>query len=207
MSKEKKIKNIVFDMGFVLIDFRWREYMADLGFSKEETEFLGEKMVMSDFWHALDAGYEEQSEGAAHFKKLYPEYAEKIDAFWSNLTDIAREYPYSEGLVRSLKEQGYSVYLLSNYPKEMAEDHWGKAGCVKLVDGYIISALEHITKPDPRIYHRLESKFGIDLSESVFIDDREDNCEAAKKEGMEAIQFVGLSELKESFLQYDIKIS
>ena len=51
-------------------------------------------------------------------------------------------------------------------------------------------------KPDPEFYKLLEKRFGVDLTESIFIDDREVNIEAAKNLGMTGILFKGIDDLK-----------
>lgn len=193
------IRNIVFDVGDVLVDFRWRAYMKDLGFSDALTEELGQKMVMSEFWHEMDLGRWEEEDAQKYFIEKMPEYKTEITLFWQNIADIVKPFPYSDPMIRSLKKQGYGVYLLSNYPAHLAEVHWKTFGFLNAVDGYIISGREHLTKPDARIYRLLPERFGIRLSESVFVDDREKNVEGAVQTGMEGILFQGYGKLKEAF--------
>lgn len=196
MTGKKKIKNIVFDMGFVLIDFRWRGYLKDLGFSKEKIDFFGENVVNSTYWHQLDMGLIKQEDARRHLLEELPEeYKDDINLFWDRVNEIAIEYPYSYELVKGLKDAGYNVYLLSNYPEEMGEVHWASCSFLPLIDGYIMSSKVNLCKPDPAIYKALRDKFALDFSESIFIDDREDNCEASLALGMEAICFKGYEEL------------
>ena len=67
-----------------------------------------------------------------------------------------------------------------------------------MADGYIISAYERIVKPDEKIYRLLTEKFGIDLTESVFIDDRQINIDAANALGMKGILFKNLDDCMEA---------
>ena len=191
------IKNVVFDVGEVLAEFRYMNYMRDLGFDEEVVVFLAENMVLSEFWHELDLGIRTNSEGKRVFTEKYPQYALEIDKFWDHLEDIVREYDYAPGLIREIKQMGYKVYILSNYPIEIAEMHWPKFRFLPLTDGHIISAYEKLTKPDAAIYRLLESRFGLDLTECLFIDDRQINIDTAKELGMETVLFTGYDELVE----------
>lgn len=193
------IKNIVFDVGDVLAAFRYRDLLRDLGCDEEAVEFLAKNMVETEFWHELDLGVKMNSDGIEKFTKEFPQYKKEIELFWDNLQDIISEYDYAEPLIKELKEKGYGVYILSNYPIETYEMHWPKFKFLPHTDGHIVSALEHITKPDERIYRLLETRFGIKLEECIFIDDRALNVNAANSYGMTAHLFTGIDELR-SFL-------
>ena len=189
------IKNFVFDVGDVLAAFRVKDYLRDLGFNEELVELLANGMVFTEFWHELDLGTKTQADGIRIFTDKYPQYKDEILKFWDNIEFIVEEYDYAPGLIQMLKDKGYGVYILSNYPIETAELHWPKFKFLPLTDGHIISAYEHITKPDEGIYRLLEERFGIDLTECVFVDDRQINIDAANKLGMDAILFEGYDKL------------
>ena len=192
------IKNFVFDVGDVLAAFRVKDYLRDLGFDEELVELLANGMVFTEFWHELDLGTKTQADGIRIFTEKYPQYRDEILKFWDNIEFIVEEYDYAPGLIQMLKDKGYGVYILSNYPVETAELHWPKFKFLPLTDGHIISAYEHITKPDEGIYRLLEERFGIDLTECVFVDDRQINIDAANKLGMDAILFEGYDKLIET---------
>ena len=190
------IKNVVFDVGMVLADFRYREYMTDLGFSEEVIEKFVEKVIDSQHWVDMDNGLVDDGKAIDFFKKELPGYDKEHDAFWVGIADIIREYDYSEPLVLELKEKGLKVFVLSNYPDKLSDLHWPHFKFLKHVDGYIISAKEKMMKPDPEFYKLLEKRYGIDLKESIFVDDRAVNIEAARSLGMTGILFKGIDELK-----------
>jgi putative hydrolase of the HAD superfamily len=183
------IQNVIFDMGMVLVNFRWREYMEDLGFDKPLIEELGEKMVMSDFWHDMDRGVRDEDEAPDYFKSVMPQYAKEIDLFWANIADIVTEFDYAAPLIRKLHEAGYRVYLLSNYPAKLADLHWSTFSFIRDVDGMVISAKEHLVKPDRKIYELLISRFHLVPEECIFLDDLEKNIAAAQEVGMKGIVF------------------
>ena len=178
------IKNVVFDVGMVLADFRWFDYMLDLGISPEHADFLGKNMVLTKYWDEMDLGIFDEEKGCEFFSGLFPEYRDDIEKFWKDPAEIVWEYDYAEGLIRDIKAAGYNVYLLSNYPPKMSAIHWPHFKFRKHTDGEVISGIEKVAKPDPAIFKLLCDRYFLNPSECLFIDDREKNVNAAMKLGM-----------------------
>ena len=187
------IKNIVFDVGGVLVDFCYMEYMRKLGFPEEVCKEFESDIILSQLWNDMDKGDLLMDEAKIKFKarlrEMYRPCDREVDLFVENIKGIVKEYDYAEPLLQRLKDSGYKVYILSNYPKDLSDLHWKDFKFLPVADGYIISAYERIVKPDEKIYRLLTERFGVNLSESVFIDDRQINIDAAEKLGMQAILF------------------
>ena len=201
------IKNIVFDVGGVLVDFCFREYMYELGFDKDTVELFTEHMIFSKHWDELDRGVLTHKEAEEIFKKEIPGHDKEMDLFWKNLMGIVKEYDYSENLLVKLKQKGFGIYILSNYPKELSDLHWPTFNFLKNADGKIISGYERIAKPDIEIYKLLESRYGLDLKESLFVDDRQINIDGAKMAGMQGLLFNDydgfIKELREKHIEIE----
>lgn len=189
-------KNIIFDVGDVLVSFRYRDYMIDLGFEEDVVEFLTDNMIFTDFWEGMDLGVKDLDDACAYFTDKFPDLKEQIEIFWNNIEDIVGEYDYSNSLINALKDKGYKVYLLSNYPDKLADMHWSQFSFLNDVDGYVISAKVKLAKPDPAIYNLLLDRYGLRADESVFIDDRQVNIDAAEDLGIKGILFTGYDDLK-----------
>ena len=84
----------------------------------------------------------------------------------------------TERLVGDLKAAGYRLYVLSNMSREFI-DFLRRFPVYGLFDGEVVSCEEHTVKPEPRIYEILLERYGLTPSETLFIDDREMNIEAA----------------------------
>ena len=201
------IKNVVFDVGNVLIDFRYKEYMRDLGFDDETVEFLSKNMVETEYWNELDRGTQLNADAIEKFTEMFPGLKNEVVLFWNHLENIVREYDYSEGLIKSIKDSGYSVYILSNYPIETADIHYPTFKFMKHTDGHIISGYEKIIKPDVRIYKLLQERFDITFEESVFVDDRPVNLEPARELGMKTIRFTDCESLIKSLSDLGVVLS
>lgn len=182
------IRNIIFDVGQVLVDFRWRDYMAELGISPETIELLGKELVMAPIWSELDLGVRPEEDVYADMCRKLPEHEEEIRRFLDRPIEIVRPFAGTRAWVQDLKERGYGIYLLSNYPRSLFELHVRYTfNFMDLIDGKIVSAFEHLVKPQPEIYELLLSRYGLRADECVFLDDRQENLDAAKQFGIQTI--------------------
>ena len=58
-------------------------------------------------------------------------------------------------------------------------------------DGIITSFAEGVCKPESAIFERLLGRYSLDPAESLLLDDSEANCEAARRQGMQALRIIG----------------
>ena len=193
-----KLHNIVFDVGMVLIDFCWEKHCRNLGFDDAVIRKFEKNMINSPYWGQLDEGTIEEADAIRGFIDCMPEYRQEIERFWQQPEKFVEEYPYAAPMIAGLKERGYKVYLLSNYPLNMYRLHWPSFRFYSMVDGYVVSAVEKLKKPDRAIYKLLCSRYHLSPSECLFVDDRQVNVEAALKVGMEAVLFEGYSDFQET---------
>lgn len=181
------IKNIVFDIGMVLIDFHWQKTMKELGIPDEAIVTLGKNMVEHVLWGEMDRGFIPEEELVAEFKRMSPQYEEYIDLFLDNMEGVVTDYPGSKSWLKELKDRGYNIYLLSNYPKSFFEMHVKNYSFMPYVDGRVVSYEYKVKKPDVRIYEILCEKYNIKPEESVFLDDRKENIATAESLGFKGI--------------------
>lgn len=184
------IRNIIFDIGNVLASFRWRDLFKDLGFTGEKFDRISAATVLHPtMWNEFDRSQMSDEEIIAKCIERAPEYESEIRLIFTQTELLVEEYAYSFDWINGLKEQGYKVYLLSNYGKtsfEAAKEH-GRLSFLPLVDGGVISYEVQIVKPEPEIYKALLNKYNLKAEECVFLDDRRDNIEAAKAIGIYGI--------------------
>ena len=87
-----------------------------------------------------------------------------------------------------LKGEGYGIYLPLNASTRIMEQ-LGHAPVLPHLDGYVVSAMERLMKPDPAIYQLLCVRYDLDPAECVFVDDNLDNCIGAEAAGMRSFHF------------------
>lgn len=194
------IKNVVFDIGNVLVDFRWRALMEDLQLP-EETQKIFEKTVFgSPWWGELDHGIYEEAEILQHFREDNQDHLDEFNRVWDNRDKLVEPYAYAVQWIERLKQAGLKVYLLSNYPREIFTLHT-ECGCfpfLEQVDGKVVSGFVKMVKPNADIYEHLLDEYGLCAEKCVFIDDREENVEAARALGMKGIVFASYEQACEA---------
>lgn len=183
------IKNVVFDIGMVLIGFSWRECMRDCGIDEKYFDRIGRATVLSPNWNELDRGVLDENEILERFVKSDRELEDDIRKFFAHVTDSMPPFDYSEGWLRSVRERGYKVYILSNFSNYNFNVNVPRYTFLKETDGKIISYVYKCIKPEKEIYLHLLNEYGLNAEECVFIDDRDDNIAAAEALGFHGIVF------------------
>lgn len=185
------IKNIVFDMGRVLVDYDPVRVCRQRTKSEEEVEAVRKALFQSEEWILLDEDMITEEEAMDRVKRRLPNEHLRQLADWS----MAHWHEYNldpkegmEELIQELKEKGYQIYLCSNVSLRFFEFKDRIPG-IQFFDGILISAKERLIKPNPAIYQRLFEKFSICPEESFFIDDLPANIESSKKCGMNGYCF------------------
>lgn len=102
-------------------------------------------------------------------------------------------------LVFQLKEAGYRLFILSNAAKSFYSYCPQQMPAYPCFDGVVVSADEQVVKPNEKIYRILFERFHLVPQESFFIDDRQENLDAAQTLGMQGFRFTGnIDELTEA---------
>lgn len=182
------IKNIIFDVGEVLMGYRWHDMLLDSGMTDAEANEIGPQLFSDSLWKGMDEGTISIPEAIEGFGKKFPNQADSIKWFISHGEYMNVPRPDVWKLVRQLKEKGYGIYLLSNYSEELFTKHTANADFMNVIDGRIVSYEVQLLKPDKKIYQALLNKYSLKANECIFFDDKIENVEAAIKEGIEAKQ-------------------
>lgn len=179
------IKNVIFDFGNVLLEWDEDKIASNYSTNKEEQEILKEVIFMSDEWVKLNDGSINCQDAILIFKEKLPtnlkNRVEEIMNEWYKTMPINQEIC---NLIMELKKNNYKVYALSNTLISVYE-YVKNLEIGKYFDGFLISAVEKMMKPNEEIYYRLFEKFELVPEECFFIDDSEKNIEASRKCGME----------------------
>ena len=186
------IKNIVFDMGGVLIRWKPEEILGQFDLSPEEAEILNRELFYSVEWMQQDRGILTGDGVAEAVCARVPE------RLWETVRSIAcgwyRQYlipmPGMAELVGELKSNGYHVYLLSNASLALRR-YFPRIPGSECFEKLLVSAEEKLLKPSHEIYERLYNKFGLNAAECWFIDDSPANVEGAILTGMQGTIFYG----------------
>jgi putative hydrolase of the HAD superfamily len=200
------IKVIVFDIGNVLAPFVWEDCLREHGFSEDMIRRIGKATVNSELWKELDRSALMEDELIERFVAQAPEIASEIRQFLQISDTAVREFDYSAGLIDRLKENGYKVYLLSNYGGRNFQYALNHFEFIRHADGGVISYEVGYVKPEPGIFRALIEKYGFDPGEALFLDDVRTNIEAAAEQGFHTVHFTGLLEALEEMRSLQIHI-
>ena len=185
------IKNILFDMGQVLIRFDQQFFINRLGIEGEDVSLLMRELFRSVEWVQMDRGSLREEDAFRSISQRLPERLH--DAAWKLICMWDRPILPIEGmyeLVEDLKNAGYGIYLLSNASVRQ-HDYWPRVPASQFFDGKLISADVHVIKPQPEIYRICLEKFGLKAEECFFIDDAPANIEGALCCGISGAVFLG----------------
>lgn len=183
------IKNIIFDVGDVLVEYRWMDMMLDHGLAPEDARRIGTEMFDSYLWaDVLDLGLMSVDEVIQEYHREFPEDGAQIEWFIRHGEQMHVPRPEIWEKVARLKMKGFNIYLLSNYSEFLFKKHTDGASFWPYIDGRVVSYEIHKGKPDPAIYHYLLERYAILPEESLFLDDKEENIAAARELGIHGIQ-------------------
>lgn len=189
------IKNIVFDLGNVLISFRPSEFFEKKGYSENIKATILNDIFGSNEWLLLDNGDITTAEAINAISIKSSLKKEEIALVFNLRTEMMFPLDENVRLLPELKKQGFGLYFLSNFPKDIFDEIKTGYYFFKYFDGGIISAEVKYSKPDSRIYETLIEKYSLVPNECLFIDDLEANVAAAESVGMKGLVTFGSLEI------------
>ena len=183
------IKNIIFDIGQVLVEFNWEEFFRQ-HFSEGDFEKVSNATVLNEkIWSEMDRGTLSFDEVIDLIVKEQDFLKDNIKEILIGLYKSVLPFNYSKNMIKSLKEKGYNIYLLSNFgevPFNLAKERFD---FMEYVDGGIISYEVKMIKPEPLIYKAILEKYNLVASECVFLDDNANNIKEAKSQAFNTVHF------------------
>ncbi|MGN0251799.1 MAG: HAD family hydrolase [Oliverpabstia sp.] len=195
------IKNIIFDVGKVLVEYDPDGLMRRLGFDEETLQAVNQAVFLNELWNESDRGALSPEELLEAFIANNPAYEKEIRQVRDHVGDTISLMPYAVDWVKGLKERGYHLYVLSNYAEYTYEKTSHKMEFLPYMDGVVFSYRCKLIKPEKEIYEYICETYGLKPEESVFVDDREDNVEAARNMGMHGIVFENYAQGSETLEQ------
>lgn len=189
------IKNIVFDFGGVLVQYDFITFFAKLLGSRDKAIWFMQNVLPQNVNNDMDLEIRPFVYYLEQQKRLWPEYANALDAFDKHYTDVfIGETEGIRDLMLRLKADGYRLLGLSNWSSRVY-DVMAKYDIFKILEGSLISKDVHQLKPNRDIYESFLKKFNVKADECVFIDDKPENIEGCKAIGMPGIIFRDTNQL------------
>jgi len=203
-----KIRNIVFDLGGVLVDWN-PDYVYRKIFDGDEQrmKWFYQNICTSEWNEEQDAG-RTLAEGTELLVKKFPEHEENIKAFYGRWEEmLGGPIEGTVEILKQLKENtDLKLYALTNWSHETFPIAVKRFEFLQWFDGRLVSGEEKTRKPFKKIYELLIKKFSIDPSESIYTDDNARNLVPAAELGFHTIHFQSPQQFKSELIKVGISV-
>lgn len=195
------IRNVVFDLGGVLLEWNADKILARLYREREIQALVKKEVFQHADWLALDKGVLDEEAAVRLFQQRTGRPLSEMKGLMDAVRESLVPIPSTFEILEALSEQGIDLYCVSNMHAavfaylEKRYDFWSR------FKGRVISASIKMIKPDAGIFHHLFSRYRLVPSETLFIDDHFPNVESARQLGMRAILFQGADDCRRQLQQ------
>ena len=187
------IKNIIFDIGGVLLEYNPRTYLDKLNIEDSKRKELNDIIFHNQKWKDCLNGFINNNELIKKLVKDNEKYEIEIKRILSK-ENLKHMLPPKQDMLayyKELKQKGYNIYLCSNITQDTYNYINNSFEIISIANGGVFSCFENISKPN-----RLIDKYKINIEETIFIDDTKANIISANKIGLRAILFENTEDIK-----------
>ena len=200
-----KIKNIIFDLGGVLIDWNPDYVFKEVFIDDEKLAWFYREICTMDWNENQDAGYPLKKATEERIA-LFPQYEDWIRLYYGRWEEMLGES--IQGTVDLLKQcvesPALKVVALTNWSAETFPIALKKFDFLQWFEGIVVSGEEMTRKPFPDIYQTTLKRFDLKPEQSLFIDDNKRNIEAAKALGIHCIHFSSPQQLEKELKKLNV---
>lgn len=204
------IKNIIFDIGNVIINYNQKKIISNFTDKEDEIKYIFDEIFNSPEWTLMDLG-DITNDGAIEIinKRNTFKYEKLTQEF---LNEWYKKQPINRDIVeiaKILKKNGYNLFVLSNMAN-LTYEYFKNDEFFSLCTGIVISAHEHVKKPDEKVYRLLLERYNLNAEECLFIDDDDSgkNYETANRIGIKGRRIIPnqVEDVKKLLLEFNVKI-
>lgn len=204
------IKNIIFDLGNVIINYNQKKIINNFTEKEEEIKYIYDEIFHAPEWTLMDLGDITNDEAIEIINKRNEFKYEKLTQEF--LHEWHKKQPINRDIVeiaKILKNNGYNLFVLSNMANQTYE-YFKNDEFFSLCTGIVISAHEHVKKPDEKVYRLLLNRHNLNAEECLFIDDDDSgkNYETANKIGIKGRRIMPnqAEDVKKLLLEFNVEI-
>ncbi|MBE0676889.1 MAG: HAD family phosphatase [Bacteroidales bacterium] len=189
------IRNIIFDLGNVLISYQPESFHAERGATRDETLTYIREVYNSPEWQLIDKGVMSVQEAISSIGSRSVLSHAEIALVFDFREELLFPIEKNVALLKTLKKEGFRLYYLSNFPQDMFSLLSRKHHFFSMFDGGVVSSAEKMLKPQPEIYELLLERYSLEKKETIFIDDLLPNILGAESVGLTTIHLTRHDEL------------
>jgi 2-haloacid dehalogenase len=196
------VKKFLFDLGNVFFDWNPERILKPIFNDDERMNFFIKNISFPLLDTRCDAGITIEVAVNDAVKK-FPDFEKEIKLYYPNHRNmVGGFFQKTVDIFYKVKNLNYPCYILSNWSAETYEGMEETYPFLKDFDGKIISGRDFLIKPDPAIYELAISRFDLVPQETLFIDDRLDNIQAAQNLNFQTIHLTDPSLIQELIEAY-----
>lgn len=192
------IRNIIFDIGGVLLDYNPKTYLDKLNIEEGKRNELNDIIFHNQKWKDCLNGFITNSELIEYLIKENLKYKNEIEQILSK-NNLKYMLPPKQEMIeyyKTLKQKEYKIYLCSNITEDTYNYIKDSFEIIQVADGGVFSCFENISKPNVGIYQKLIEKYNLDVEKSILIDDTKINIISANDIGLNGILFNNIEDIK-----------
>lgn len=203
-----EVKNIIFDLGGVLVD--WNPdyvFLDEFGGDRKKMQRFYDEVCTFDWNENQDAGYP-LAQATEDRVALFPEQEAMIRMYYGRWEEmLGGPIAGTVALLKKLVDHpDYRVVALTNWSAETFPIALARFDFLHWFEGIVVSGTERTRKPFPEIYQTTLQRFGLEAPASLFIDDNARNIAAAAALGIQTIQFKNPDQLNTDLRTKGIRI-
>lgn len=193
--------NIVFDLCGVILDWQPDQIIDRYFHSTEIKKIVNDEILNHSDWRELDRGTLSKDDIVQRASDRTGLSINEIDRMITSIPSTLQPIPDTIKLITMLKEKGHKLFILSNIPFMSIEYVEKKYPIFNLFEGIIVSCRVNMIKPEPEIFMYLVYKYSLQMGNTIFIDDSDNNLNVASKLGIRSIKFINPGQC-----EYDLRI-
>lgn len=186
------IKNVIFDVGGVILDYHRETYLSPFGFDSETEKFVFKNVLFTPNWSRLLKGEISTQEFIDDAIHQHPDFESVVKSFF-DMETLKKMLPVlnkTVDFVKELKNEGYKLFIISDIEIKTIDYLLSEIPEIStLFDDMIFSSQVHMVKKDGLVFDYALKRFNIDAKETLFVDDADRNLEQAQKYGINTFKF------------------
>lgn len=190
------IKNIVFDLGNVLVIFDPKSFLHDMLNNPKLEDAMYQFYFRGHLWNLYDMDLLSHDDMIQKGIEAFPNHPKEVKKVMNNWVKYVTEIKENTAWIDTFKQKGYSVYILSNLPKYNYEYLIQHVPFMKQVDGALYSFEVKKGKPDIDFFQLFLDRYSLKAEDCLFIDDKEENTAAASSLGFQVIHLDNPTQLE-----------
>ena len=191
------MKNLVFDMGNVLIEWNSEKILQAITDDIKLQNLLRKEVFETGLWVQTDEGVKTREEMieivTAKIGEEYRNEITQLSRYWYKYVDV---YTKVQDRIIELSKNGYNIYILSNTAYtfyDLVKE--GYLPVTSIAKGIVLSCEERVLKPNEKIYNILLERYNLDPHNTMFFDDLPENIWGAARCGINGFVVENESEL------------